>query len=182
MIPPNAEDEEFHILAKAIYPCRESDNRTCILCAGTGDGTPAEHGRLLNAGVDTWIHVNCALWSADVTEDWFGTLLHVPQAIERGKQLRCNLCGDRGATVGCHIGSCDRVYHFHCALSSGCGLYTNREVLCAVHCKEKKSGTRVTDFRSLRNLSILAVEGTLKQAQRSAACVRTGALTVVSAG
>ena len=48
-------------------------------------------GRLLYAGQDDWVHVNCALWSAEVYEEVDGTLQNVHAAVVRGKQLVSNL-------------------------------------------------------------------------------------------
>ena len=47
-----------------------------------------ESGRLLPCGaVDDWIHVNCALWSAEVYEDYPGLLYSVHTAVSRGLRL-----------------------------------------------------------------------------------------------
>jgi hypothetical protein len=46
-----------------------------------------EAGRLLYAGQDDWVHVNCALWSAEVFEEQDGTLQNVHVAMVRGRQL-----------------------------------------------------------------------------------------------
>ena len=45
-------------------------------------------GRLLPCGaLDDWIHVNCALWSAEVYEDYPGLLYSVHTAVCRGLRL-----------------------------------------------------------------------------------------------
>ena len=44
-------------------------------------------GRLLYAGQDDWVHVNCALWSAEVFEEVDGSLQNVHSAASRGKQM-----------------------------------------------------------------------------------------------
>ena len=46
-----------------------------------------EAGRLLYAHQDDWVHINCALWSAEVFEEIDGTLQHVNIAVKRGKML-----------------------------------------------------------------------------------------------
>ena len=38
-------------------------------------------------GMDEWVHVNCALWSAEVYEDTNGYLCSVHAAIGRGLRL-----------------------------------------------------------------------------------------------
>ena len=42
---------------------------------------------MLYAGQDDWVHVNCALWSAEVYEELDGTLQNVHSAVARGRQL-----------------------------------------------------------------------------------------------
>ena len=44
-------------------------------------------GRLLYCGQDDWVHVNCALWSAEVYEDTDGSLQNLKEAYSRGKML-----------------------------------------------------------------------------------------------
>ena len=46
-----------------------------------------EAGRLLPCGMDKWVHVNCAIWSAEVYEEHSGLLGMVHTAINRGAQL-----------------------------------------------------------------------------------------------
>ena len=43
------------------------DTRTCILCHKIGDDDPEVCSRLLNHDVDGWVHLNCALWSTEVS-------------------------------------------------------------------------------------------------------------------
>lgn len=45
-------------------------------------------GRLLYVGQDDWVHVNCALWSAEVYEEEHdGTLQNVQTALSRGRVM-----------------------------------------------------------------------------------------------
>jgi len=46
-----------------------------------------EAGRLLYAGQDDWVHINCALWSAEVYEEGDGSLQMVHLAVARGRKL-----------------------------------------------------------------------------------------------
>lgn len=48
------------------------DKRQCALCGQYGDGELDSCGRLLNADANTWVHVNCALWSEEV-----GVIVHI---------------------------------------------------------------------------------------------------------
>ena len=42
---------------------------------------------MLYAGQDDWVHINCALWSAEVYEEIDGTLQRVQNAMARGKKM-----------------------------------------------------------------------------------------------
>jgi len=42
---------------------------------------------LLYVGQDDWVHINCALWSAEVYEEGDGSLQMVHVAIARGRKL-----------------------------------------------------------------------------------------------
>lgn len=45
-------------------------------------------GRLLYGGQDDWVHVNCALWSAEVYEEGQdGALQNVHEAVSRGRKM-----------------------------------------------------------------------------------------------
>lgn len=40
----------------------------------------------------------------------------VIQEIKRGKRMKCTLCTQLGATIGCEIKACVKTYHYHCGL------------------------------------------------------------------
>ncbi|CAL8104723.1 unnamed protein product [Calicophoron daubneyi] len=77
----------------------EEDNRCCLLCAHHGDNNI--EGRLLFTGADTWVHVNCALWSNEVYEEESGQLIGLSDALRRGRSSVCLDCGRYGATMIC---------------------------------------------------------------------------------
>ncbi|XP_020356343.2 histone-lysine N-methyltransferase 2B [Oncorhynchus kisutch] len=108
------------------------DERQCALCQQCGDATPNDAGRLLYLGQNEWAHVNCCLWSAEVYED-NGALLQVHSAVSRGRHMRCERCGQAGATVGCCLSSCQSNYHFMCARTRNCVFQEDRKVFCSRH-------------------------------------------------
>ena len=59
-----------------------------------------ESGRLLPCGVGEWVHVNCAVWSAEVYEECSGVLCAVHTAISRGKLLVRGIRGEGGGGGG----------------------------------------------------------------------------------
>ncbi|XP_049845243.1 histone-lysine N-methyltransferase trithorax-like [Schistocerca gregaria] len=111
------------------------DNRVCVLCKGVGDGLPAEEGRLLYCGQNEWAHTNCALWSAEVFEEIDGSLQNVHSAMSRGRQIRCDHCGKRGASVGCCTRNCPETFHFPCARKVNCTFMDDKNVFCPSHAK-----------------------------------------------
>ncbi|XP_077051369.1 histone-lysine N-methyltransferase 2B isoform X2 [Siphateles boraxobius] len=108
------------------------DERQCSLCQQHGDAKPNDAGRLLNIGQNEWAHVNCCMWSAEV-QDVKGALLHVHSAVARGRFMRCESCGQTGATVGCCLTSCQSNYHFMCARASNCVFQCDKKVYCYKH-------------------------------------------------
>ncbi len=58
-----------------------------MLCSQYGDEPQNEAGRILSAGLGEWVHVNCALWSAEVFENESGLLQNVHTAVARGQKL-----------------------------------------------------------------------------------------------
>ncbi|XP_062254650.1 histone-lysine N-methyltransferase 2B isoform X3 [Platichthys flesus] len=111
----------------------KDDERQCSLCQKYGDLKPNDAGRLLYLGQNEWVHVNCALWSAEVYEEDNGSLLHVHSAVTRGRLMRCERCNQTGATVGCCLTSCQSNYHFMCARSRHCVFQDDKKVYCYKH-------------------------------------------------
>ncbi|TKS88319.1 Histone-lysine N-methyltransferase 2B [Collichthys lucidus] len=108
------------------------DSRQCALCQQYGDSVPSEAGRLLYMGQNEWAHVNCCLWSAEVYEE-NSALLQVHSAVSRGRHLRCDRCGQSGATVGCFLATCQSNFHFMCARAQNCVFQQDRKMYCYKH-------------------------------------------------
>ncbi|XP_068603162.1 histone-lysine N-methyltransferase 2B [Brachionichthys hirsutus] len=111
---------------------KSEDVRQCSLCQHLGDSAPRDAGRLLYLGQNEWAHVSCCLWSAEVYEE-DGALLQVHSAVSRGRHLRCDRCGQSGATVGCCLATCQSNFHFMCARAKKCVFQQDRKVYCYKH-------------------------------------------------
>uniref|UniRef100_A0A3Q9Y3H5 [histone H3]-lysine(4) N-methyltransferase n=1 Tax=Polyandrocarpa misakiensis TaxID=7723 RepID=A0A3Q9Y3H5_POLMI len=109
------------------------DMRQCLFCGRYGDDQPTNAGRLVYCGQDEWVHVNCALWSAEVFERHDGSLQNVYSAVSRGRMMKCELCKLPGATVGCNTRDCPKNYHFACAKIAHCSFQDDKKVFCARH-------------------------------------------------
>ncbi|KAG7396622.1 hypothetical protein PHYBOEH_001996 [Phytophthora boehmeriae] len=114
--------------SEAIMSLPFEDSRFCALCYMIGDNTAC--GRLLYTEPETWVHVNCALWSMEVFEDVSGVLHKVQKARNRSRLIRCDACGLMGATIGCSILRCTTHYHFPCAVDAGVAFLPNGETCC----------------------------------------------------
>ncbi|XP_047318588.1 uncharacterized protein LOC124921923 [Impatiens glandulifera] len=77
-----------------------------------------------------WVHQNCAVWSPEVYFAGLGRLKNVRVALCRGRALKCNRCGRRGATIGCRVDRCPKTYHLPCARANGC-IFDHRKFLIA---------------------------------------------------
>lgn len=111
------------------------DSRVCLFCRKSGEGLSGEEARLLYCGHDCWVHTNCAMWSAEVFEEIDGSLQNVHSAVARGRMIKCTVCGNRGATVGCNVRSCGEHYHYPCARSIECAFLTDKSMYCPAHAK-----------------------------------------------
>ncbi|XP_065887325.1 histone-lysine N-methyltransferase 2B-like isoform X2 [Dysidea avara] len=122
-----------------------TDLRKCLLCSQSGDHSEKSAGRLIPCGIGEWVHVNCALWSAEVYEEQSGMMYDVHTAISRGSRVRCDVCHDLGATIGCCAGRCSRSFHFLCALSADCIFLANKNLFCPEHASSCEDQPKATE-------------------------------------
>lgn len=144
---PDDIDEYFY------QPVPSNDARSCMFCKGCGDGASTNESRLLYCGQNSWVHANCAMWSAEVFEEIDGSLQNVHGAISRGRMIKCSGCGNKGATVGCNIRNCGEHYHFPCARKFDCAFMTDKTVFCPQHSKTITNDGQIpreTNFEVLR--------------------------------
>ncbi|KAL9913079.1 trithorax-related isoform 1-T1 [Glossina fuscipes fuscipes] len=124
------------------------DRRQCVLCSQIGDGVTDGPSRLLNFDVDKWVHLNCALWSADVYETVSGGLMNFQVALQIGLNQICNTCQQLGATIKCYKSRCGAIYHLPCAIRDQCVFYQNKTIHCQVH------ASRNDKDKELNNLTV----------------------------
>ncbi|GFY42913.1 hypothetical protein TNIN_142091 [Trichonephila inaurata madagascariensis] len=128
--PEKAVRPFYHTIKPSQMP---RDERKCIFCHATGDGDTNGAARLLNVDVNKWVHLNCALWSAEVYETVNGALMNVETAIKRSRHLNCCFCHKQGASVRCFKTRCPSIYHFPCARKEQCSFFKDKTVLCPQH-------------------------------------------------
>jgi hypothetical protein len=76
----------------------------------------------------------CAAYAPEVqAED--GATYNIAAALRRGRQLKCKMCKQNGAAVGCFIESCPATYHLQCAIKSGWSFqsWRTRNFFCPRH-------------------------------------------------
>lgn len=140
-----------------------ADDRVCELCKGKEEkvGSQASCGRLLpwsSSGSNLkvwWIHVACAIWSSGVSRVYSDEASkvattcflvadrHYIAALRSEKE--CEDCGMPGATVQCSHEGCMALYHYPCAMKSGCRFQA----------KTNECGEEVIDCIELKDLSDL---------------------------
>ncbi|XP_076338000.1 LOW QUALITY PROTEIN: histone-lysine N-methyltransferase 2C-like [Tachypleus tridentatus] len=126
--------QTFDTTSVCVKPSRGlKDERMCVLCHEMGDGDTEGPARLLNADVEKWVHLNCALWSAEVYETVNGALINVETAFKRAMVSVCVRCQMIGASLHCFKPRCTNVYHFPCAFQEKCTFYKDKSMLCPQH-------------------------------------------------
>lgn len=160
------------------------DQRVCVFCGGKGDGEPSLHGRLLNLCANIWVHVNCALWSAEVYETTNGGLLQVDQAVVRASHQQCHLCGRCGASIQCHKAECGLHFHLNCAKNIKGHFVRDKTFFCSRHPDVTKE--LVTHLDAPRRIYIerneTALLSKLFDQDGPRLCMKLGALTFFKAG
>ncbi|XP_063170796.1 retinoic acid-induced protein 1 [Candoia aspera] len=68
-----------------------------------------------------WVHEACAVWTAGVYLV-AGKLYGLQEAIKMAADVRCSGCQRVGATVGCCHKGCTQIFHYTCAIDTGCSL------------------------------------------------------------
>ncbi|KAH7487836.1 Histone-lysine N-methyltransferase SETD1B-A [Phytophthora ramorum] len=156
------------------------DTRFCALCFMIGDNTAC--GRLLYTESETWVHVNCVLWSMEVYEDAAGVLHRCNKAKHRSRLIRCDGCGLMGATVGCSIVRCTTHYHFPCAVDAGVAFLPNGETCCpyAPHLEMVARKLQATNGLPLAVPSPEDVDPKAENPQPALESVAAGAVSAVS--
>jgi len=117
----------------------------CCFCGGDSNDPDSAEGAMIASvflgpatkarpeGTLYRAHERCAELSPEVFLDDHGAYHNVVKAAKRGAQLRCFACDGRGATIGCHVASCQRSYHAPCAVSSRWRFGGLRRFWCAEH-------------------------------------------------
>ena len=112
----------------------------CVLCGESDDAGACD--RLMFVEPGCWVHLNCALWSSEVSEDMGGALLKFGSTLLHSKKQLCAHCGKPGASIGCNNGRCKRIFHFGCLKAADALILADRRAWCSEHrvCKAATRG------------------------------------------
>ncbi|KAG2182150.1 hypothetical protein INT43_007077 [Umbelopsis isabellina] len=62
-----------------------------------------------------WIHDACGRYSPEVVVTKENKWYNVTVALRRGRGVKCGACKEKGATIGCFDGDCNKSFHVPCA-------------------------------------------------------------------
>ncbi|XP_071990592.1 PHD finger protein 11 isoform X2 [Engystomops pustulosus] len=123
---------------------------TCAFCKMSGE--IANVAGVLERSPDGRVvaHKNCMLYSPKVIMKdprecgkFRYDIESVVSEIKRGKELPCNRCRKRGATVGCDVKECRRTYHFPCVQEARGSVNRSRFVVfCFEHNNNNANGPK----------------------------------------
>ncbi|KAG3293094.1 PHD finger protein 11 isoform X2 [Ictidomys tridecemlineatus] len=131
------------------------EKRTCALCPKDLEYSVLYFAQSENIAA----HECCLLYSSALVEcedhdphnfDRNFDVESVKKEIQRGRKLKCTLCRERGATVGCDLKTCAKNYHFFCARKDNAfpqadgarGIY---KVLCQQHAPRSPTNAQSAD-------------------------------------
>ncbi|XP_056295943.1 PHD finger protein 6 isoform X1 [Pseudoliparis swirei] len=67
----------------------------------------------------------------------------VKKEIKRGNKLMCSSCHRPGATIGCDVKTCQRTYHYYCALKDKAQVKENpSQGIYLVYCRKHRDASR----------------------------------------
>ncbi|KAG0171140.1 hypothetical protein DFQ30_001412 [Apophysomyces sp. BC1015] len=109
------------------YLKRWQRRKVCAFC-NDDDDTSVELGKFIGPfviatfnknGVEKkrsfWAHYACAKYSPEVFCTPEGKWYNVTLALRRGRGMRCHVCKEKGATIGCFDSKCSKSFHLPCA-------------------------------------------------------------------
>ena len=168
----------------------------CSFCGGRDDG--GECGRMLHVEPGCHVHLHCAFWSSEVIEQPPAKragepteLTRLQHSLQRARKALCAGCGQPGASMGCNLHKCKRLYHFACARKAGALLLQDRRLYCSEHRTHKQAQAKgcVPVLRGQEPLrrGLRAQPSKRHQLESNPALqpeqwLRVGALTVLRAG
>lgn len=132
-----------------------------------------------------WAHVECLAWCPDLYQSEDLVWQNVGKALNRCHRLKCAVCGEGDAPLGCRRAACKKNWHYPCAMEPKTGLVIYEDEFCVACpvCHEVLEARRRKKERIAAELAAAKAmkAGTKKQAQLSAKAKPTTKLESVPA-
>ncbi|XP_069468926.1 PHD finger protein 6 [Ambystoma mexicanum] len=131
-------------MSSPVGPKKIGRPRKCAFCKSTKD---KECGMLLtSSNRKVAAHHKCMLFSSALvsshsdSDDLAGfSVEDVQKELKRGSKLMCTLCHCPGATIGCDVKTCQKTYHFYCALHDKAQIKEkSSEGVFMIYCRKHK--------------------------------------------
>ncbi|KAM4690079.1 G2/M phase-specific E3 ubiquitin-protein ligase [Rhinophrynus dorsalis] len=102
-------------------------NQPCVLCGRQDDCNEKFGEKKTYSEHDMTLHYYCLLLSSGIwqrgeeDEGIYGFLVSdIKKELNRAQKLKCNVCKNRGASIGCVYPKCKRSYHYPCGVEREC--------------------------------------------------------------
>ncbi|KPI90750.1 hypothetical protein ABL78_0186 [Leptomonas seymouri] len=112
------------------------DGRECVFCAHSLEAKRhQQRAPPLLSPKGYSFHLACALWCPEVCmEEASWSLQGIAEAVQRARKIKCALCRQPGAAVGCVVPTCQLSFHLPCAVKARVWMHKEQFVLrCPVH-------------------------------------------------
>ena len=110
------------------------DEIKCAFCHEGEDSDDPDEDPLVevNAGraKPTYAHDQCLWWCPDITQDDELRWVNVGSALRRCARLKCDVCGETHAPLGCKRKACRKSWHYPCAMEPSTGLVVYEDEFC----------------------------------------------------
>ena len=128
MVCPPADDTP-----KRERPNDDLENK-CAFCHEGEDSDDPDEDPLVevNAGRSkpTFAHDQCLWWCPDITQAEDLSWMNVGSALRRCARLKCAVCGETHAPLGCKRKACRKNWHYPCAMEPTTGLVIYEDEFC----------------------------------------------------
>ena len=129
MVCPPATDDT----PKRERPDDDLENK-CAFCHEGEDSDDPDEDPLVevNAGRSkpTFAHDQCLWWCPDITQAEDLSWMNVGSALRRCARLKCAVCGETHAPLGCKRKACRKNWHYPCAMEPTTGLVIYEDEFC----------------------------------------------------
>ncbi|XP_078089830.1 G2/M phase-specific E3 ubiquitin-protein ligase isoform X2 [Mustelus asterias] len=104
----------------------QRQNPSCLLCR-RNDDCPEKYGEKKTYENGITLHYYCLIMSSGLyqrgkeNEGIYGFLAaDIRKEIRRASRMKCRVCKERGASIGCAITKCPKSFHFPCGVENQC--------------------------------------------------------------